>query len=205
MDTHADTIAVGKGAYITQDTGHTVTVHPFATGLSTIKQVPIVTAALAYDCPATLQTYILFLHQSLYIERLTSHLICPAQLRANGVTVNDIPLVHMPRDQRKATDHSIITEGLHIPLKLDGVISYFDVRRPTQAEVTSDQDCIHVHLTNDSHWDPRDPRLSASEEALRATVTPVRGQDIRRIEPLLEVSPTGVLTFVSFIVILIII
>ena len=70
LDTHADTVALGKGALVTQDTGHTVTVHPFASGLSTIKQVPIVTAALAYDCPATLQTYILHFHQALYTERL---------------------------------------------------------------------------------------------------------------------------------------
>ena len=53
LDSHADTTAVGKGAYITEDTGHTVTVHPFATGLNTIKEVPIVTAAIAYDCPTT--------------------------------------------------------------------------------------------------------------------------------------------------------
>ena len=116
LDSHADTSAVGKGAYIAEDTGHTVTVHPFTTGLSSIKKVPIVTAALAYDCPTTLITCVLFIHQALYIERLTSHLICPDQLRAYGVTVNEVPLARLKPSERKHTSHSIIADGLHIPL-----------------------------------------------------------------------------------------
>jgi hypothetical protein len=53
-----------------------------------VKEVQIVTAAVAYDDPTTYQTYVLFFHQVLYIERLGHHLLCPAQLRANQVTVN---------------------------------------------------------------------------------------------------------------------
>ena len=167
LDSHADTVALGKRAYITTDTGHTVTVHPFTQGLKSINHVPVVTGALAYDCPTTLHTYILFFHQALHIERMDSHLICPGQLRANGVTVNDIPLGDLQPHERDSTSHSIIATGMHIPLKLEGTTSFFEVRTPTQEEIESNRDCIHVHMTNEYFWDPKDPSHGQVEEALR--------------------------------------
>ncbi len=62
LDNHADTVAVGKHAFIAAYTEQTVTVQPFSSNLSSLKQVPIVTAAIAYDCPTTYNTYILFFH-----------------------------------------------------------------------------------------------------------------------------------------------
>ena len=178
LDSHADTCAVGKLAYIVNYTGQTCTVHPFVSGLKSIAEVPIVTAAIAYDCPHTLQTYILFLHQALYIPRLESHLLCPNQLRQNGITVNDIPLIHTQANERRNTDHSIVADGLHIPLHLEGVISCFDCRMPTAQEVESQANAIHIHLTNHHSWDPKDSTNSRLEQALRETVAPVRGPDI---------------------------
>ena len=177
-DTHADTTAVGPDAYIQHYTGYSVTVHPFTEGLNHLNEVPIVTACIAYECPTTLNTYVLFIHQALYIDSLKNHLLCPNQFRHNGVTFNDTPLVHLPPDQRSYDQHSIIAQGLHIPLKLDGVISYFDCRRPTKQEVDDPDAAIHVHVTSQAIWDPKNPSLNAIEERLRATVAPVRGLDI---------------------------
>ena len=120
------------------DTGHTISVEGFHSSFKTVNHVPIVTAAIAYDDPTTLHTYILFFHQSLYFESMERHLLCPAQMRFNQITVNDIPLLHLPFDQRTPTDHSIITQhphpSLHIPLRLHGsVTSYFECRKPTLA------------------------------------------------------------------------
>ena len=120
------------------DTNQRVTVHPFAPGLKTMRDIPIVTAALAYDCPTTMATYVLIFHQALFIPTMDNNLICPAQLRSNQLTVNDTPLIHIPSEQRCAEDHSILGPvDLHIPLSLDGTVSYFDCRTPTSDEVYS--------------------------------------------------------------------
>ena len=169
---------MGPDAYIQHYTGYHVTVHPFTDGLSHLNEVPIVTACIAYDCPATLHTYVLFIHQALYMNTLKNHLLCPNQFRHNGVTFNDTPLVHLPPDQRTYDQHSIIAPGLHIPLKLDGVISYFDCRKPTKQEVDDPYSAFHIHVTSSATWDPKNPSLNEIEERLRATVAPVRGLDI---------------------------
>ncbi len=168
-DTHADTSAVGKDALIVLDTGQTVSVHPFTEGLQHLEDVPIVTGAIAFACPTTLNTYILFIHEALYIKSLKNHLICPAQVRHNGVTFNDTPLAHIDPDKRCSADHSIVTQGMHIPLRLDGVISYFQCRKPTLEEVQSDRNTIHIHLTSSAPWNPKDPGFSQVEDSLRAT------------------------------------
>ena len=57
-----------------QDTGAYVNVDGFTTSLGTVKKVAICTMAVAYDCPYTLSTYILFFHQALYIKGMLTNL-----------------------------------------------------------------------------------------------------------------------------------
>ena len=55
--------------------------------------IPIVKAITAYDCPTTGATYILVLGQSLYLgDSVDCTLLCPNQLRSNGVIVDDVPM-----------------------------------------------------------------------------------------------------------------
>ena len=61
---------------------------------------PIVTAALAYQDPISLETYILCFPQSLYIESLDTNLLCPFQLR-NTHTIIEAPLYQ----QLQINDH----------------------------------------------------------------------------------------------------
>ena len=63
LDSHADTCSFGRQAYIVADTGQTLLVSGFLSSLGTVKHVPIVTAAIAYDDPVTYQTFVLFFHQ----------------------------------------------------------------------------------------------------------------------------------------------
>ena len=174
MDSHADTCSFGPSCLVVHDTEQRISVDPFEKTLGSINDVPIVTAAIAYDCSITYNTYILFFHQSLYFEKLENHLICPNQLRHNNITVNDIPLIHIPFDERSPQHHSIITTPphpeLHIPLSLEGTTSYFVTRKPTWNEVRSDQDCIHVHCTSDVPWNPFDTTLATDESNIRAAL-----------------------------------
>ena len=59
LDSHADTCAFGSACLILQETGRTVTVEGFGEDLALLDDVPIVTAAVAYDCPTTGHTYVL--------------------------------------------------------------------------------------------------------------------------------------------------
>jgi hypothetical protein len=121
----------------------------------TANDIPIVTAAIAYDDPILAQTFVLIIHQALYFgDQLFHNLISPFQCRLNGVTVNERAhiLTHMPTDD----DHCIIfdTEQVKIPLRLNGIVSYFPTRRPTHEELHT---CRRLELTPDEpEWDPLD-------------------------------------------------
>ena len=91
LDSHADSSVVGKGALIFHHTGETVNVIPFTDGLGTCSDVPIVTAAAAYDSPITGETTILLIHNTLYIANMTQNLIPLIMLRMNGIEVNECP------------------------------------------------------------------------------------------------------------------
>lgn len=174
MDSHCDTCSFGSDAVLVHDTGQVVSVDPFISSLGSVTQVPVGTVAIAYDCPTSLQTYILFFHQSLYFADLHRHLLSPAQLRHNQVVVNDVPLLHLAPEERSPLSHSILIKDppLQIPLRLAGTVSYFETRRPTSAELQSDRDCIHVlvNVTSDTLWDPLDTSTSHDEDSLRASL-----------------------------------
>ena len=167
LDSNCDTCTFGKGAWVVHDTGQTVSVDPFLDSLGSVKQVKIITAAVAYDDPTTYQTYILFFPQSLYIPSLKRHLLCPNQMRTNGITINNT-----------AHTHSIIAEAdetfeeVHIPLELEGqTTSYFLTRKPTRSEVdNTDYSCIHVHMTPTYRWEPADTTVSNNESTIRASL-----------------------------------
>jgi hypothetical protein len=153
LHSHADTCCFGKGAYILSiDQGSCAEVTGFSTQLGSVKSVPIVSAAVAYDCPVTFQTYILVFHQSLYIEDFNSHLICPNQMRLAGISVNDCPLQFLPPKQRTHDSHTIHTAQLRIPLQMKGVISYFQTRKPTRKELQNTDQYPHIEMTSLEAW-----------------------------------------------------
>jgi hypothetical protein len=100
-------------------------------------------ACVAYDSGE--KTYILVFDQCFVDKDLTSSLICPNQLRANGVEVNDVP-----KRYDKKSSHSIVVGNLIIPLESKGYVSYFPVRAPTDQEISTLE---HVEMTGEV-WDP---------------------------------------------------
>ena len=185
LDSHADTCAFGSACLVLQETGRTVAVEGFGEAMGLLDDVPIVTAAIAYDCPTTARTYVLIYHESLYIPDMTTHLVNPMQMRQQGITVNDIPLQLMSLEERQPQCHSISFDDppLHIPLTLNGIMSGFTVRVPTWEEVRGlgQDNLYHVHMTSSQPWDPHSPTYSKLEGTLRDTVT--RGMDLIDLEP----------------------
>jgi len=137
LDSHADTCCAGSNCVVKEHTGKICNVVGFNrnTPNDELKGISVVKAATAYDAP-TGETFIIILAQALYLgEYLVYSLLCPNQLRHNGLIVDDVPR-HLSPNPNNAT-HSIFVpeENITIPLEMRGVISLFYTRRPTQEEI----------------------------------------------------------------------
>jgi hypothetical protein len=127
----------------------------------------IINAAIAFDSPENGETIILIVNQAIYNPNVQHNLLCPLQLRTNGITVNERPKLFTvdPTDQ----DHVIIVRSanedeLRIPLQLRGTTSCFPTRRPTAHEF---DECRHVELTyDDPEWDPSTKTFQEQESAM---------------------------------------
>ena len=152
LDSHADSPVVGHNAHIMYDTGKCVDVSGFTDTLGYCKTIPIVHAAVAYDCPNRGTTTILKIYNALYFKNMANNLIPPFIMRLSGLEVDECPkfLSKTPNEN----NHSIYDNETEtrIPLLLHGIISYFPTRIPLSQELT---DCNSIDITpNASEWDP---------------------------------------------------
>ena len=172
LDSHADTCAIGKTCLILGDTGKRIDVGGFGEGIGVMKDVSIVHGAVAYDCPVTFVTYILIFHQALRIPGMDVHLLNVFQMREQGVTVNEVPLQQLTKEERTKHSHSIVNvdPALHIPLSLKGTMSGFTVRKPTWEEVMDDDKGVKIHMTSHEKWVPDSRLYGEVEQALRNEV-----------------------------------
>ena len=159
MDSHADTCVAGNNCTVLEFTGRHATVEAYSPDYPS-KQVPIATVATAYDCPTSGASYVLIINEALYFgDTLTFSLLCPNQLRDNGIHVDE-------RHRSHASDSIfgiyIPTAHLHIPFDLDGVIAGFHSRQPTDLELDELDD--HIELTSDVEWIPHSFASSLAEE-----------------------------------------
>ena len=164
LDSHADSPVVGKHARILERTDKTVKVSGFTEDLGGSLSVPVVNAAVAYDCDTTGNTYILIIHNALYLKNMEVNLLPPFMMRLAGLEVNECPkfLAKSP----SVEDHSVYFPELDVrlPFMLDGVISYLPTRKPHVTEISS-----HVHLVltpNSPAWDPHTNVYSQQENAM---------------------------------------
>ncbi len=112
-----------------------------------------------------MKSYILVLGQALYFcDEVEASLLCPNQMRANGVIVDDIP-IHLLHNN--ASTHSLIfpEDEVTIPLKLNGCFSYIPTRTPTTNEI---EKCKWLILMNDMPWEPN---LIPSQDLEDAAIT----------------------------------
>jgi hypothetical protein len=129
-----------------------------------MENIPIVSAATALDDLSTGTTTILILGQSLYIgDKVKTTLLCPNQMRANGIIVDDVPMHLAPKD--KPSLHSIYSpeDDFVIPLSLKGVFSCFVMHTPTWEEIET---CKHIKLTEEYNWDSHSEEFQDQESNL---------------------------------------
>ena len=114
---------VGKDCFVFEHTGLTCDVSAFSPDLP-ITSLPIVDAVIVYDCPYSLQSYLLMLRNALYVDTMNHILLPPFLMREAGVTVNDTAKIHFNKPDN---DHHCLifpNEFLRIPLSLHGVFSF---------------------------------------------------------------------------------
>ena len=70
LDSHANMVVIGKHAYIIATSDKTVEVNPFTPDYESLKNVPIVDAAIAYDCPYTMTTYLCIVLNALLVTSM---------------------------------------------------------------------------------------------------------------------------------------
>ena len=182
-DSHADTCVAGSNTLLIESTDKTVTVSPFSGEYSPTRNVPVATVATAWDDPTTGQTYILIINQALYFgNRVAGTLLCPNQMRQNGVTVDDVP-----RQFDASSTHSLFfpKEDLRIPLDMKGVISGFTTRKPTWEEYNS---CPQVEVTSPDTWSPYAEDFADKEKVVTEMREKVITKSVARVSQAPEVE-----------------
>jgi hypothetical protein len=151
LHSHADTCSVNDVAYVLEYFSKVAEVYGFSKSLSVKEDIPIDKAAFAYDDHNTGETLIVVVNQALYFgDKLSNVLLNLNQVRAHGLTVNECPK-HLSRGK---SEHAIITkDGSHtFPLKLKGLMSYFEVCTLTLEEIAN---CHHIEITSlNIEWEP---------------------------------------------------
>jgi hypothetical protein len=100
LDSHADTCVTGPNCIVVEYTDQLVNVSALSDIQETFNDDPIVTVATAYDDPADGTTYILILHQAIYMgDKISNTLLCPNQMCFHGIIVDDVPLHLAPASQ----------------------------------------------------------------------------------------------------------
>lgn len=168
MDSHAETCcAPGENTRVLSFTGEHVNVSPFLETYQVLTDIPIASVATVWECPKTLKSFLLILHEALYFgKRLKMSLLCPNQLWDHGLQVNDTPT----QFDRKSSHSIRIAGGIEMPLELDGVISFLMTRRLTVEEVrdyNGGSGLRSIVMTSDQVWDPYSKDFAEREEEAR--------------------------------------
>ena len=161
LDSHANMAVIGRNAYILNNSGRTAQISPFTPDYEALSEVPIVDAAILYECPHRNKAHVLIVRNALSIPAMEHNLIPPFIMREAGIRVNDTPKIQV-RDPTEE-DHSIFSpsDNVRIPLSLWGVFSYFPSRMPTRAELL---ECDVLVLTPKGSWNPHSDLYARNEE-----------------------------------------
>jgi hypothetical protein len=162
LDSHANMCVVGNQIRIVNKSGRHAEVNAFSPDLESLQRVPIIDAAIAYDCPYSMKTFILIIRNALHVPSMDHNLLPPFIMREAGIIVNETPKIHV--DQAGVEDHSIYCQeaNLRIPLALWGIFSYFPSRMPTETEL---DECDKIIITPDGpEWNPHSDVYARNEE-----------------------------------------
>jgi hypothetical protein len=113
-------------------TGEKVTVSPYSDAYKAVTDIPIATVVTVWEDPKNGEAWMIVIHEALFFgSKLKESLMCPNQLRAAGIKVQDAP-----KQFDASSSHSItVPGGIEIPLQMHGVISFLETRLLTMEEI----------------------------------------------------------------------
>src|SRR5687768_5805580 len=95
LDSHANMVVLGSNVLILSTTLRTAMVRPFTPDYEALPDVPIVDAALLYECSFTGRKCILICFNALSIPTMRNNLIPPFVMREAGLIVNNVPKIQL--------------------------------------------------------------------------------------------------------------
>ena len=124
-------------------------------------QVPIVDAAVQYECPYSGTLHVLIIRNALHVPSMKHNLVPPFIIREEGIQVNDTPKIQV--NDPTTSDHSIYfpETDFRIPLSLWGVFSYFPSSKPMAQKL---QETEEVYLLTPSRWNPHCDSYAQNKE-----------------------------------------
>ena len=156
IDSHADTTCLGHGALKIFDFNSPVNVQGDDPALG-VRQYSTIPGVVGYVHPFTGRKIRIVVHQAIHMPELGHHLLCPMQVRANGVTLNECPRMYC--SEPSAEDHAVVAldedgERVIMPLFLKGVTSVLETC-PVTLEEFDHHVCPKIELTAANlTWDP---------------------------------------------------
>ena len=170
IDSHANMVVLGKECFILRIHKHKCKVLAFVGDVRTLQGVDIVDAVLAFDCPVTHLTILLVVKNALYIPSMTHHLMPPFLIWETRHFINNTLISHAQQGSvNPDCAHCISFEevGIKICLRLKGIFSYLNTRRPTSEEIgTTTSENIVLSTPDLEQWDPYSEHYQQNEEAL---------------------------------------
>jgi hypothetical protein len=167
LDSHANMAVAGSETRVIARSGMFANVTSFSKDLPAMDMVEIGDAAMCYDNPISLVTYILVMKNALLIPSMGHNLIPPFLIREAGLILNETPkhqTLYPTIDNHSIRDqHS----GLRIHLQLNGIFSYFKTWPLNLEEQENWEDYQVVYVTPDGDsWDPYSEHFADKEAAM---------------------------------------
>ena len=97
LDPHANMVVIGAQGTIIRKTGRYADVNAFSLDVGTMSRVPIVDAAVAYDCPFSGRKILMVARNTLYVESMDHNLVPPFIMRDAGLEVDEQAKIHTPQ------------------------------------------------------------------------------------------------------------
>ena len=98
-------VVIGAHGTIIQKTGRYADVNSFSSDVGTMSQVPIVDAAVAYDCPFSGRKILMVPRNALNIESMDHNLVPPFIMHEAGLEVDERAKIHTPQPLKE--HHSV--------------------------------------------------------------------------------------------------
>ena len=127
LDSQADTTVLGHNCVILTYTGKGCKVSPYSDDYELIQYVSVVTGATVWNCPHSIEKFILLFNEALWMEDKLDHtLVNPKQMCHHRIDVQDNPCMKNPMGI------TCPEEDVTIPLYMSGPIVCADTSSPTQ-------------------------------------------------------------------------